>query len=142
MKVSLEQFFLKLYCREENIKSMDIENEKANRHNYEKGIVAKVHKYMRENIGRKLSIGEIAREIGVNETTLRITYKKETGMSIIRAFSRMKVAEAQRLIAETDMNFTEIGEALGFLSLYHFSRFFKEHTGVTLSEYSKEIAKK
>ena len=139
MKVSLEQFFLKLYCREEDIKSMRSQNEKANRHNYEKGLVGKAHRYMQENISRKLSIAEIAREIGVNETTLRITYKKETGMSIIRAFSRMKVAKAQQLIAETDMNFTQIGEALGFLSLYHFSRFFKEHTGVTLSEYSKNF---
>ena len=69
-------------------------------------------------------------------------YKKETGMSIMRAFSKIKTAEAQKMIEETDMNFTQIGEALGFLSLYHFSRFFKEQTGVTLSEYSKEIAKK
>ena len=142
MKVSLEQFFLKLYCKEQDIKSMGDTEEKANRHNYEKGIVGKVHSYMQENIGRKLSIGEIAREIGVNETTLRITYKKETGTSIMRAFSQMKVAQAQHLIAETYMNFTEIGEALGFLSLYHFSRFFKEQMGITLSEYSKEIAKK
>lgn len=142
MKVSLEQFFLKLYCKEQDIKTMENTEEKANRHNYEKGIAGKAHRYMQENVCRKLSIGEIAREIGVNETTLRITYKKETGMSIMRAFSKMKVAQAQHLIAETDMNFTEIGEALGFLSLYHFSRFFKEQTGVTLSEYSKEIAKK
>ncbi len=142
IKVSLEQFFLKLYCREENIRSMENKTEKANRNNYEKEIIKKIHSYMQKNIGRKLSIGEIAREIGVNETTLRITYKKETGMSIMRAFSRMKVSKAQSLISETDMNFTQIGEMLGFLSLYHFSRFFKEHTGVTLSEYSKEIAKK
>ena len=141
MKVSLEQFFLKIYCREEDIKSMENKNEKANRHNYEKGIVGKVHRYMQENIGRKLSIREIAGEIGVNETTLRITYKKETGTSIMRAFAKMKVSAAQHLISETDMNFTQIGESLGFLSLYHFSRFFKEHTGVTLSEYSKEFVK-
>ena len=139
MKVSLEQLFLKLYCREEDIKTMGDKDEKANRHNYEKGIVGKVHSYMQENIGRKLSISEIAREIGVNETTLRITYKKETGTSIMRAFAKMKVAKAQSLISETDLNFTQIGEELGFLSLYHFSRFFKEHTGVTLSEYSKNF---
>ena len=142
MKVSLEQFFLKLYCREEDIKTMGDKDEKANRHNYEKKIIRKIHSYMQENINHKLSISEIAKEIGVNETTLRITYKKETGTSIMRAFSKMKVAKAQSLISETDMNFTEIGESLGFLSLYHFSRFFKEHTGITLSEYSKEIAKK
>ncbi len=142
MKVSLEQFFLKLYCREKDIKSMGDENEKSNHHNYEKGIVKKADEYMKQHIHRKISINEIAREIGVNETTLRITYKKETGTSIIKAFSKMKVGYAQKLIAETDMNFTQIGEELGFLSLYHFSRFFKEHTGITLSEYSKTIAKR
>lgn len=142
MKVSLEQFFLKLYCREEDIKTMVEKEEKANRHNYEKGIIRQANDFMQKNIGKKLSIDDIAENLAVNKTTLRITYKKETGVSIIRAFSRMKVAYAQHLIAETDMNFTQIGEALGFLSLYHFSRFFKEHTGITLSEYSKEIAKK
>lgn len=142
MKVSLEQFFLKIYCREEDIKSMGDKDEKVNRHNYEKEIVRRADELMRENVCEKLTIDQIAEALAVNKTTLRISYKKETGLSIMRAFSRMKVAEAQRLIAETDMNFTQIGETLGFLSLYHFSRFFKEHTGVTLSEYSKETAKK
>ncbi len=142
MIVSLEQFLLKLYCREQNIKSMDNEKEKVNRHNYEKGIVKDANEYMWQNINRKLSINEIAREIGVNETTLRITYKKETGTSIIKSFSRMKISCAQKLIAETNMNFTQIGEKLGFLSLYHFSRFFKENMGITLSEYSRTIAKR
>ena len=52
----------------------------------------------------------------------------------------MKISCAQKLIAETNMNFTQIGEKLGFLSLYHFSRFFKENMGITLSEYSRTIA--
>ena len=49
----------------------------------------------------------------------------------------MKTAEARRLIRETNLNFTQIGDYLGFLSLYHFSRFFKEKEGITLSEYSR-----
>ncbi len=142
IKVSLEQFLIKLYCREKEIKNMRISHEKANRYNYESNIVKKTKEYMRENVQRKLTIGEIAEAIGVNETTLRITYKKETGISIIKAFSKMKIAKAQMMISETDLNFTEISGKLGFLSLYHFSRFFKEHTGITLSEYSKTIAKK
>ncbi len=138
MKVSLEQLLLKLYCREENIKSMTDKEGKANRHNYEKAIIRNAHEFMQQNICHRLTTKEIARGIGVNETTLRITYKKETGISIMRSFAKMKVSRAQNLISETDMNFTEIGESLGFLSLYHFSRFFKEHTGITLSEYSKK----
>ncbi len=142
MKVSLEQFLLKIYCREMDIRSMGNAKEKANRQNYEKGIVRRADEFMHKNVCEKLSINDIAQALAVNKTTLRISYKKETGVSIIKAFSRMKVAEAQHLIAETDMNFTQIGEELGFLSLYHFSRFFKENMGITLSEYSKEIAKK
>ena len=141
LKISLEQFLLKLYCRLCHIGSLKEEEAKCNRARYEKEIVTMIHKYMYDNITRKLTIQEIAEELGVNETTLRIIYKKETGKSIIQSFADMKLAEARRLIRETNLNFTQIGDYLGFLSIYHFSRFFKQKEGVTPTEYSRLLQK-
>ncbi|MBE5866497.1 MAG: helix-turn-helix transcriptional regulator [Lachnospiraceae bacterium] len=137
VKISLEQLLIKIYCRLYRIGSLKEEGAKSNRVHYEKGIAAMAHKYMYDHITARLTIQDIAQGLGVNESTLRSVYKKETGKSIMQAFSDMKTAEARRLIRETNLNFTQIGDYLGFLSLYHFSRFFKEKEGITLSEYSR-----
>jgi len=137
IKISLEQLLIKLFCRIYEVESLKDEKAKSNRVNYEKQIVALTHHFMYNHITEKLTIRDFAQGLGVNETTLRIAYKKETGKSIMQSFADMKVAEARRLIRESNLNFTQIGEYLGFLSLYHFSRFFKEKEGITLSEYSR-----
>lgn len=138
VKISLEQLLVKIYCRLNHIEGLMGDGDKSNRINYEKEIVDQVHRFMYDNISRKLTMDDITQGLGVNATTLRIAYKKETGNSIMQDFSNMKMAEAMRLIRESNLNFTQIGEYLGFLSLYHFSRAFKERTGITLSEYSKQ----
>ena len=44
--------------------------------------------------------------------------------------------------AESNMNFTEIAEVLGFGSIHHFSKFFKAKTGLTPSAYARSIDKR
>lgn len=141
IKISLEQLLIKLYCRLQHIESLKEEAAKSNRVHYEKALVMQIHQFMYDHITNRLTIKDISQGIGVNETTLRIAYKKETGKSIMQAFADMKMVEARRLVRETSLNFTQIGEYLGFLSLYHFSRFFKEKEGITLSEYSRLVEK-
>ncbi len=137
IKNLLEQILIKIYCRLNSIDSLSDEAEKTNRTVFEKKALLDAEEYMKKNVHKHLTIKEVADAIGVNETTLRLTYKKLTGTSLIKAFRKMKLFEAQRLINNTDLNFTEIAERLGFSSLYHFSRFFKEQEGMTLSEYSR-----
>ena len=142
VKILLEQFFIKLYCRLNQIESLPNEAEKANSRNYEKNIVAVAQNFMESHIEQKLTIRAIAEALGVNATSLRIAYKKETGKRLIRSFGDMKITEAKRLICSSSLNFTQIADRLGFLSLYHFSRFFKEREGITLSDYSRFIEKR
>lgn len=142
VKLSLEQLLLLLYCRLHRIVSLQDEGAKANRSNYERSLVKQAVEFMSANLDRRLTIGQLADGLGVNPTTLRTSFKKETGTSIMHAFGDMKITEAKRLICETGLNFSQIGEHLGFLSLYHFSRFFKEREGVTLSEFSRLVDKR
>lgn len=137
IKILLEQLLIKIYGRMYEVESLKDEKAKSNRVNYEKQIVSLTHKFMYDHITARLTLQNIAQGLGVNETTLRLAYKKETGKSIMQSFADMKMAEARRLIRESNLNFTQIGDYLGFLSLYHFSRFFKEKEGITLSEYSR-----
>ncbi len=142
VKNLLEQFFIKVYCRRESIGAIANEAEKVNKQNYEKAVIERAQRFMRDRLNYTLTIGDIADALGVNATSLRLAYKKETGKSIVASFNDMKAEEARRLIAQTGLNFTQIGSFLGFSSLYSFSRFFKEKEGVTLSEFARSVGKK
>ncbi|MBR3994676.1 MAG: helix-turn-helix transcriptional regulator [Clostridia bacterium] len=49
----------------------------------------------------------------------------------------MRIQKAKFLLANGVLTITAISEECGFSSLYHFCRIFKEKTGFTPSEYSK-----
>ena len=54
-------------------------------------------------------------------------------------FGKLKIARAKEMIREGSRNFTEIAAALGYQSIYYFSRHFKKVSGMTPSEYASSV---
>jgi len=140
--VSLERFLLMIFGRLNNIDLLLNEQTKVNKHNQESQIIKDIKYFMMENTSKNLSIDDIGHNFGINTTTLRKLFKRETGDSLINYFLTLKINEAKRLIKETSLNFTQISEELGFSSLNYFSKLFKKRTGRTLSEYSLKQPKR
>ena len=68
-------------------------------------------------------------------------FKKNVGVSIMDYFTKIKIEQAMKLIAEGELSFRTISERLGFESPEYFSRVFKRKTGLTPTEYAKEQSK-
>jgi AraC-like DNA-binding protein len=64
------------------------------------------------------------------------TYKESPGKWIIKR----RVERAANLLANTDQSVTEVAFETGFEDLSHFSRVFKNITGINPSEYKKSLA--
>ena len=94
---------------------------------------------MNENIYGNISVECICREFYLGKTAASTKFKQETGKSIIEYYNHLKVTKAIDLMYRTNMNVTEISEALSFSSSQYFSRVFKKHTGVVPSMYKYEI---
>ncbi len=93
--------------------------------------------YLKEHISEKLSLSEISRNCNTSISGLHRLCKTQCGTSPLSLFISLKIARAKQLISETNMNFSEISDALGFSSIHYFSKLFKSRTGMTPSEYSK-----
>lgn len=93
--------------------------------------------YLRKNLNRDLSLDDIAKGCSVSISKLKLICKEACGLSPIALFISLKLEEAQRMIVETPLNFTQISEKLGFNSVHYFSKLFKKKTGVTPSEYAR-----
>lgn len=93
--------------------------------------------YMIKNIDRVLTLQEISSELGISVSSLKRLVNKTYGKSPIAYFTELKMEEAKRLIVDTPLNVTEVAEQLGFSSVHHFSRTFKQKTGTTPTEFEK-----
>ena len=93
--------------------------------------------YVDANLLEKITIGELAFLFKTNRATLCRDFKQETGRTLIAYVNEKKLAFAKRRITESDETFTEISRALHFESVHYFTRFFKQHTGLTPKEYRK-----
>lgn len=93
--------------------------------------------YMMKNIGQVLTIQQISDALGVSTISLKRLVNATCGKTPMAYFRELKIEEAKRLLAESPMNVSEVANRLGFSSVHHFSRAFREKTGVTPSEYKK-----
>ncbi len=93
--------------------------------------------YLKNHLSENLSLSEISRECNTSISGLHRLCKKQCGTSPLSLYISLKIARSKQLISETDMNFSEISDSLGFSSIHYFSKLFKLKTGMTPSEYAK-----
>ena len=76
--------------------------------------------------------------MGISSYYLSHIFKERTGMTFIEYLSGVRVGEAKRLCAETDMTINEISEQCGYMNVTYFCKVFKRMTGMTISEFRKK----
>lgn len=82
-------------------------------------------------------VQEIYGQYPVAKCKLIKEFKEYTGMTIIQYQQKQKLAYAAQLLANADYQITRIAEIVGFDSLSHFLRIFKEEYTMTPKEYRK-----
>lgn len=107
--------------------------------NAENEIISRSLSYVAEHVCEKLSVGEVARQVGVSPSHLTALFHKCLQIAPGEYIRRTKLEESKLMIREGRLNFTQIAETLSYSTVHHFSRQFKEKFGITPSEYAKAI---
>ena len=81
---------------------------------------------MRRNLSKPLSMGRLAAECRVHLRHLQRLFQQHLGRSPRDYYQRLRLAKARDLVRDTTLPLGEIGEAVGFDSLSHFSRCYVE----------------
>ncbi|QQO10814.1 AraC family transcriptional regulator [Breznakiella homolactica] len=95
--------------------------------------------YIEKNIHKRFSLADVAKACGYNQDYIYRLIRKKTGLSAVQYINEKKFDRAKQLIMHTELSLSEIAWNLGFETLQYFSRFFKEHAGISPSDYSKEV---
>ncbi len=107
--------------------------------NVKHAIVDAMCEYMAENVCENLILSDICEHFNMSKSYLSQLFKLETGTGIIDYFISLKIKEAKFMIREGDLNFTQIAEKLGYSSLQHFTRAFKQREKMSPTFYEKSI---
>ncbi|MDR1664823.1 MAG: AraC family transcriptional regulator, partial [Clostridiales bacterium] len=80
----------------------------------ENTIVESVRQILSENLYNDISLNDIMEKVCFSKSYLTRLYRVYTGESIMEDYINMKISEAQRLISERVLSFSEIADRLNF----------------------------
>jgi AraC-like DNA-binding protein len=93
--------------------------------------------YMRENIGKALTLEELADVAGLSVSHYCAVFKKRTSQTPMQLFTSMKIQRACQWLQSQNQTIKNVAYNLGFFDQYHFSKVFKEIMGVSPKAFKK-----
>lgn len=94
--------------------------------------------YIQDHYMHPLTNANIAESFGYNPTYLGRIFKAQTGVTLHEFIAELRLNAAMSLLCDTELPIGQICKQVGIPDNYHFSKYFKEKTGKTPSQYRKE----
>lgn len=102
------------------------------------GLVARCCDYVAEHLDEDLSLARVSEFAGISPEHLTRLFASELGIPFHRYVRSVRIHQARQYLRDwTDRSILEISLDVGFRSASHFSRAFREVTGMTPSAYRK-----
>ncbi|HCY40955.1 MAG TPA: hypothetical protein DHV48_06305 [Prolixibacteraceae bacterium] len=96
--------------------------------------------FMEQNLGKKLSLDEIAEAAGYSPSYLTTLFRKKTGYSPSSYFSHLKITKACEYLDFSKVKIKEISFLMGYSDPYYFSKDFQKKMGISPRNYRKRVA--
>lgn len=96
--------------------------------------------WLQDNLGRDLSLADIAAHAGTSTRTLIRRFREQTGTTPLQWLHRARVRQAQHLLETTDHPVERIAAQVGFGSPTAFRDRFKKTTGVSPHSYRRAFS--
>ena len=93
--------------------------------------------YMRDNIGKVLTLEELANVAGLSVSHYCAVFKRRTSQTPLQLFTSMKIQRACQWLQNQNQTIKSVAHSLGFFDQYHFSKVFKELMGVSPKVFKK-----
>lgn len=87
--------------------------------------------YVTEHYTEKLSLEEVANQVGFSREYFCRFFKQHMGITFLRYLNEVRISHAGRLLTSTDMSISEVMTESGFTNQTIFNRLFKEIYGMT-----------
>ena len=94
-------------------------------------LLAEVFGFIEERYREKISLKDVARAVGLTPGHLTTVVGRKTGRTVLEWISERRMAEARRLLVETDLPVEEVGRRVGYAGAGYFVRSFRRAHATT-----------
>ncbi|MCM8785926.1 MAG: AraC family transcriptional regulator [Candidatus Omnitrophica bacterium] len=117
--------------------NMFFESSEIKKSSKKMGYIKKIEDYIEKNIGNRIKIEEIGKQLGLSVSYIRKIIKEAFGVSFIKYVNIKKIEYASKLLIETKIPISNMAGLCGFYDFNYFSRVFKKIKGVSPREFRK-----
>jgi len=103
----------------------------------ENDIIKKSILYMKDNLENKISLKEIAQNLGYSPSHLNSLFAERTSFSPIEYYNQLKIQRACSYLQFSELKIKEIAFRLKYYDQFHFSKAFNSEMGISPKEYRK-----
>ena len=102
-------------------------------------IIGEVKEFVTRHFKEDISLEAVAQKVHLHPMYLSKVFKKETGVNFIDFLTNVRINKARELMHDSSLKMYEISGLVGYRSSKHFSKVFKDITGVTPKDYRKNL---
>jgi AraC-like DNA-binding protein len=126
-----------------------LEQSLSNKKEYQKTFTLRPHDIERVHHARELvsrdfqdppKLLDLARAVGLPHPKLNFCFREVYGTTIFGYLRETRLNKAKSLLDDGRMNVTEVAYAVGYSSLSHFARTFKDYFGTAPGNYLREVS--
>ena len=99
--------------------------------------VRKMLEYIHENFGKNISVEDMADVVHVSKSECFRSFQNIVGKAPAEYVIQYRLAQASKMLSETDLSIAEVGRAAGFQSPSYFGKIFRDRQGVSPGKYRK-----
>lgn len=101
-------------------------------------IFTRIHQYLSTHFTEIESMDQICEELNVSKYYLSHVFKNYMGIPPMQYITTKRISHAKKLLQETDLTASEIGEACGYKDHVLFFKAFKKAEGITPTAFRKQ----
>ncbi|ASA25221.1 bifunctional transcriptional activator/DNA repair enzyme AdaA [Paenibacillus donghaensis] len=102
-------------------------------------LAAQADALLEARYAERLTLADLAAPLKVSPFHLQRTYTRVTGRSPAAKLDEVRLTKVRQQLMETEQPIAEIGQAAGFRGASHFAAWFARKTGVSPTEFRKQI---
>lgn len=105
----------------------------------EKTKVGQIINYINLNYSQQISLQSISEEFHMSESHISNLIKKRSGKKFSEHLTLARITKAQELLSSSNLSIEDIAEEVGYVDAFYFSRVYKKATGLSPSEFRRQI---
>jgi AraC-like DNA-binding protein len=94
-------------------------------------LLAEVFGFIEEHYHEPISLRDVARAVNLSRGHLTTVVRRKTGRTVLEWVAERRMAQARRLLVETDLSVEEVGRRVGYVDAGYFVRSFRSTHGAT-----------